>query len=59
MLFSIVTDMSVTMIECTKVDDLIEGVVPHLVDAGLLILQYVDDAILFMEHDLEKAKNMK
>ena len=59
MLFSILTDMSVTMIECAKVDDLIEGVVPHLVDAGLLILQYVDDAILFMEQDLEKAKNMK
>jgi hypothetical protein len=30
-----------------------------LVDDGLSILQYVDDTILFMEHDLEKAKNMK
>jgi hypothetical protein len=37
----------------------IEGVIPHLVDDGLSILQYVDDTILFLEHDLEKARNMK
>jgi hypothetical protein len=34
-------------------------VIPHLVDDGLSILQYVDDTILFLEHDLEKARNMK
>ena len=33
--------------------------VPHLVDGGLSILQYADDTILFMEHDLEKAINLK
>jgi hypothetical protein len=31
----------------------------HLVDGGLSILQYADDIILFIEHDIEKAKNMK
>ena len=35
------------------------GVIPHLADGGLSILQYADDTILFMEHDLEKAMNMK
>jgi hypothetical protein len=34
-------------------------VIPHLVDGGLSILQYVDDIILFIEHDLEKARNLK
>jgi hypothetical protein len=34
-------------------------VIPHLVDDGLSILQYADDAILFMEYDLEKARNLK
>jgi hypothetical protein len=29
------------------------------VEDGLLILQYADDTILFMEHDLKKARNMK
>lgn len=30
-----------------------------MVDNGLSILQYADDTILFMDQDLEKAKNMK
>jgi hypothetical protein len=29
------------------------------VDGGLSILQYADDTILFLEDDLEKAKNLK
>jgi hypothetical protein len=33
----------------------IDGVIPHLVDGGLSILQYADDTIIFMEHYLEKA----
>jgi len=33
--------------------------VSHLIDGGLSILQYADDTILFMDHDLEKARNMK
>lgn len=32
---------------------------PHLVDDGLSILEYADDTILFMDHELEKAKNLK
>jgi len=42
-----------------KEDGQIQGLIPHLVDGGLSILQYADDTILFMEHDLEQAKNMK
>jgi hypothetical protein len=30
-----------------------------LVDDGLSILQYADDTIIFLDHDLEQAKNMK
>ena len=37
----------------------IQGVVPHLVDEGLSILQYADDAVIFMDNDIERAKNMK
>ena len=42
-----------------KEDGQISGVVPHLVDGGLSILQYADDTLLFMDHDLEQARNMK
>ena len=59
MLFNIVVDMLAILIERAKSDGQIEGVVPHLVDGGLSILQYVDDTILFMEHDLDKATNLK
>ena len=51
--------MLAIIIERAKSDGQIEGVVPHLVDGGLSILQYADDTILFMEHDMEKAKNLK
>jgi hypothetical protein len=60
MLFNIVVDMLAVMIERAKADGQIEGVIPHLVDGGLSILQYADDTIVFfMEHDIEKAKNLK
>jgi hypothetical protein len=54
-----VVDMLAIMIERAKVDGQIEGLIPHLVDGGLSILQYADDTILFMEHDMEKAQNLK
>jgi hypothetical protein len=59
LLFNIVSNMLTILIERAKADGQIEGVIPHLVDGGLSILQYVDDTILFMEHDLEKARNIK
>ena len=45
-LFNIVADMLTIMIERAKTDGQIEGVVPHLVDGGLSILQYANDTIL-------------
>jgi hypothetical protein len=59
MLFTIVADMLVIIIEHAKNDSQIAGVVPHLVDGGLSVLQYVDDMILFTEHGLQKERNLK
>jgi hypothetical protein len=59
MLLNIVADMLAIMIEHPKVDGIIEGVIPHLIDGGLYILQYAHDTILFMEHDLEKSRDLK
>ena len=39
-------------------DGQIYEVIPHLVDGGLSILQYVNDTILFMQNDLEKTKHV-
>ena len=51
--------MLATIIERAKEDGQISGLIPHLVDGGISILQYSDDTILFMDHDLSKALNMK
>ena len=51
--------MLAIIIKRAKIDGQIKGVVPHLVDGGLSILQYVDDMIIFMEHNMKKARNLK
>jgi hypothetical protein len=51
--------MLALLINWNKEDGQITGLVPHLVDGGISILQYADDTILFMEHDFKQAANMK
>jgi len=58
-LFNIVADMLAILINRAKEEGLVNGIVPHLVDGGLSVLQYADDTILFMDHDIEKTTNMK
>ena len=58
-LFNIVVDMLAILIGRAKEASQVGGLVPHLVDGGVSILQYADDTIIFMEHDLAKARNMK
>jgi hypothetical protein len=58
-LFNIVVDMLALLINRAKADGQIRGVLPHLIDDGLSILQYADDTIIFIDHDLEQAKNLK
>jgi retron-type reverse transcriptase len=59
LLFNIVVDMLAILINRAKNKGHINGVVPHLVDNDLSILQYVDDTIIFLNHDLERARNLK
>jgi hypothetical protein len=58
-LFNIVVDMLAVLISPAKEAGQIQGVVSHLVDEGLSVLQYADDTVIFMDNDLEKVKNMK
>ena len=37
----------------------VEGVLPHLIQDGLSILQYADDTAIFMSYDIDRARNMK
>mgnify|MGYP005830263147 CR=1 FL=1 len=58
-LFNIVVDMLAILIGRAKENSQVGGLVPHLVDGGVSILQNTDDTIIFMQHDLAKARNMK
>jgi hypothetical protein len=51
--------MLAIIINRAKEDGQVDGLIPHLVEGGVSILQYAYDAIIFMEHDLEKVLNMK
>ena len=51
--------MLTVLIGRAKEKGLVGGLVPHLVDGGIYILQYTEDTIIFMEHDLAKVRNMK
>jgi hypothetical protein len=51
--------MLALLIKRAKYNGSLHGVVSHLVDDGLSILQYADDTIIFLEHDLQQAKNLK
>jgi hypothetical protein len=51
--------MMAILIKRVKLEGQFDGVAPHLVDDGLYILQYADDIIIFLDYDLEKAKNLK
>jgi hypothetical protein len=51
--------MLLIIIKRAKEDDQVAGLIPHLVDGGVSILQNADDTIIFMENNLEKALNIK
>jgi hypothetical protein len=59
MLFNLVADKLAVLAARAKEDGQVGGLIPHLVKGGISILQYADDTILFLEHDLQKAVNMK
>jgi hypothetical protein len=59
LLFDIIVDMFVILPARLKGGGQVDGLIPHLVDGGVHILQYSDDTIIFMEDNLEKALNMK
>jgi hypothetical protein len=51
--------MLAILIKRGKKEGQINGAVPHLVENGLSTLQYADDTLIFLDHDIKKAKNLK
>jgi retron-type reverse transcriptase len=59
LLFNIVVDILAAQINRIKSEGQIKGVIPDLTDDDLSILQYTDDMILFMDHDIGQTRNIK
>ena len=58
-LFNIAAECLCKMVLQAQTNGLIDGLASDLVDKGVAILQYADDTILCIEHNPEKALNLK
>jgi hypothetical protein len=47
------------MVHEAQQNDLLVGLAPDFIDKGVAIMQYVDDTIICISHDPEKAINLK
>jgi hypothetical protein len=47
------------MIHKAQENSLVTGLISHIIPKGVAILQYADDTILFLKHDLNGATHMK
>jgi hypothetical protein len=57
--FNIVADMLAILFARATKENKFQGIVPHLVPEGLSILQYADDTVVFLDHNLQHARNIK
>lgn len=58
-LFNFVADGLTRMILKAQSNNLVEGLVDHIVPNGVAVLQYTDDTIICLKHDIDKARNLK
>jgi mannosylglycoprotein endo-beta-mannosidase len=58
-LFNIAAEGLAKMIAQAQEAKLVTGLVPHLIENGVVILQYVDDTILLIQDDMEQIIHMK
>jgi hypothetical protein len=47
------------MIHRAQNNNLICGLANHIIKEGVAVLQYADDTMICLKHDLEGARNMK
>jgi hypothetical protein len=54
-----VADCLTRMVIRAQQNNLVTGLIDNLIPHGIAILQYLDDTILCLSHDVKKARNMK
>lgn len=58
-LFNFAADSLTRMVENAQKRGLFTRLIDHIIPNGVAILQYADDTIIFLKHDLERARNLK
>ena len=58
-LFNFVADCLTRMVHKAQEYGLITGLISHIIPNGVAILQYADETIIFLKHDLSGAIHMK
>ena len=59
LLFNFVADYLARMVRQAQNNNLLCGLAANLIPKSVAILQYADDTIICLKHDLEMARNMK
>lgn len=59
LLFNLVADVFTKMLIEVERHNLITGLLPNVIQGGVISLQYADDTLLFLENSVEKASNFK
>jgi hypothetical protein len=58
-LFNFVADELTRMVHRAQANGLFSGMINHIVDNGVAILQYANDTIICLKHDINGARNLK
>jgi hypothetical protein len=58
-LFNFVVNGLTRMILKAQSNDRFCGLVYHIINKGIVVLQYADDTFIYLKHNLEGARNLK
>jgi hypothetical protein len=58
-LFNVVGDAMSVMVKNAQQSGVLKGIVPHIQENGIAILQYADDTMFLLEEGFENARNLK
>jgi hypothetical protein len=59
LLFNMAADYLARMAIKVQQNNLVTSLITDIIPNGVAILQYADDTIMCLEHDMEKARNLK
>lgn len=59
LLFNLVADVFTRMLMKAATESLITGLLSEVCEGGIISLQYANNTLLFLQNDLDKARNLK